>query len=517
MIIGEVVTFDGRYGEYMGQFLGLLNYASVIYKGSEIEIDGLLSDNSEVRFNNSLSSNEYNKSLVSRYENAVNELEITLFETYSKSKKLTFIINIICEVDSLRSFLKKSEGVFTHKLFQYSNKSTEQKFKENIINESDFQEYYFWMNHYLKKISRFLKSIKKSIESTSQIDVPLPPSMIPDKNTSTKDNPLEYFEYLFARQGLFKLKQSFIPSEEDCLQNDAYYNPKTEIISYQYQDNETGEWEESTSSFKDFYYRRLYSEYQISQKNIDDHICELKDEVSITFFLKLTLSKLKFLLTSIDSYEDAKKYDDSKKPINGLMWFIHEKYAVFVPKDMIEDKAKVDAIENKNSENLQKALPSAQATEVIVPIDKTISEEIIIKTNDEKIIKKSNTKVAKITFGYKTSETKKLENVLKELTLKIDLLVDSKTNCTDLLNLLCSKNFINENYEIYIGCETTQFSYIIKKLAPYFKNLNPATIESSNYFYSKKGTLFKAQNLYSNTIDNPKEKETIDNIIKLLQ
>jgi len=92
MIFGEPVRFDGRFGDQMGQFLGLLNYASVTYKGSEIEINGKITDNSEVRFNNSSSSNEYHKSLDYRFENAINELEVTLFETYPKPEKLSLMI-----------------------------------------------------------------------------------------------------------------------------------------------------------------------------------------------------------------------------------------------------------------------------------------------------------------------------------------------------------------------------------------------------------------------------------------
>ena len=47
MIFGEKISFDGRFGIYMGGFLSSLNSASVTYKGSDIEIDGEKTDNSE--------------------------------------------------------------------------------------------------------------------------------------------------------------------------------------------------------------------------------------------------------------------------------------------------------------------------------------------------------------------------------------------------------------------------------------------------------------------------------------
>lgn len=382
MIFGEPVRFDGRFGEQMGQFLASINYASATYIGSEIEIDGEKTDNSEIRFNNSLSYNEYRKFLDSRYERAIYELEITLFETYHKSEKLSLIIKIICEVDSFKSLLKKTDGGFTHKFFQFSNKSPEKKYQENIIYESSFQDYYFWMNHYLKKISKFLKSLKKSVESTRQFDFPIPPSMISDKNTSTKEKPIANFEYLFQGNGFYNLRQKFMPTDEDYENGDMGYDPITETRTYFYQDNETGEWEESKWVFKDFYNKSLTTEFQISCKNIDEHLYELKKSNEIKLFIKLTLSKLNYLLTVINRNDDIKKYDDSNNSINAIIRFIYNKYSDFIPKKMIEDKVKLGTL--KIGTNLQKALPPPIETETSVisltenngpiSIDKTINK-----------------------------------------------------------------------------------------------------------------------------------------------
>ena len=80
-----------------------------------------------------------------------------------------------------------------------------------------------------------------------------------------------------------------------------------------------------------------------------------------------------------------------------------------------------------------------------------------------------------------------------------------------------SDDILNEHYAIHLNCETTQFIYIINKLGIGFGKLNAKTIELSKSFYSKRGTLINAQNLYSNTIENPKEKATINSIINQLQ
>lgn len=380
MTFAEPVRFDIRFGENMGHFLASIHNASATYSGSEIEIDGVITDNSEIRFNNSLSSNEYRKTLASRYENAINKLEVTLIETYPKYEKLSLIIKIICEIDSFKSLIKKTNGSFTHKNFQISNNSSNKKYQEIIIDESAFQEYYFWMNHYLKKISKFLKNHKKSVECTSQVDFPLPPSMIIDKNTSTIEKPIANFEYLFQRNGFSILRKKFMPTDADYENGEMEYDPVTETRTYSYQDNETGEWGESKWVFKDFYNKSLTTEFQISCKNIDEHLCELKKGSEIKLFIKLTLSKLNYLLSVIKRNEDINKYDDSNNSINAVIRFIYKKYSDFIPKKMNEDKAELGTL--KIGTNLQKALPPPQANETnVIPLPE-INDS---KTNDKTI------------------------------------------------------------------------------------------------------------------------------------
>ena len=344
------LEFDGRFDANMSNFLISVNSASTTYKGSKIEIDGKMADNSEIRFNFSLSITNYRTSLYKDYNNSISELESTLSETFNKFDKLFLIVKLIAEVESFSGLLTKStDGNYSHKLFEFYNLSEDEEEKEKIYNETKFQEYYKWMDHYLKKMLSFLINLKEITEKTNQSDFVLPQSMLPNKNTSTKDNPLEYFEYLFTRQGFLYLKQSFIPTEEDFYYGAIQYDSTTETIFEQFQNHDTGEWEESIRTFKDFYYRRLYSEYQISRKFIDDYICTQKDEASITLFIKITLSKLKYILISINRNNDAKIYEDSKRPINGLIKFIYEKYEVFISKDMLEEKVKDDLVENSKS------------------------------------------------------------------------------------------------------------------------------------------------------------------------
>ncbi len=125
-------------------------------------------------------------------------------------------------------------------------------------------------------------------------------------------------------------------------------------------------------------------------------------------------------------------------------------------------------------------------------------------------------KKTKTSFGFKYKDTSKLLSVLEKLQLKIDLL-HNQTTVEQLHQLLIAPDFTNIDCQIHIHLETTQFSYLISQLKPFFTNLTPVSIENSEKFITKTGTLLKANNLYKNKVHNPKEKEEIDIIIQQLQ
>ncbi|MEM0518972.1 MULTISPECIES: DUF6617 family protein [Aequorivita] len=122
----------------------------------------------------------------------------------------------------------------------------------------------------------------------------------------------------------------------------------------------------------------------------------------------------------------------------------------------------------------------------------------------------------KTSFNFTKTDTSILLKVLQQLQLKIDLL-KIETNVEQLYQLLISSDYNQLDYKIYLECETTQFSYIVSQLNPFFTNLKPASIERSNKFITLTGVPLKANNLYKNKVHNTKEKEEIDKIIQQLQ
>jgi len=121
----------------------------------------------------------------------------------------------------------------------------------------------------------------------------------------------------------------------------------------------------------------------------------------------------------------------------------------------------------------------------------------------------------KFSFGFRGNK-ENLKMILGQLCLKIGLLNEKKSTIDELVEVFTTKNLLLNSIKIYINCETVQFRYIIDCISLNFSNLKLSTIEKSGVFFSKKGTLITAQNLSAGKVENPKEKDKIDNIIKHL-
>ena len=150
-----------------------------------------------------------------------------------------------------------------------------------------------------------------------------------------------------------------------------------------------------------------------------------------------------------------------------------------------------------------------------IDIEKTTPEfqtvhNILLGINDYK-----SDKSTRFSFGY-NGDTIKLKTALTALNKYIDLVNEDQTTIEALVSVLTSLDLKLGAPQIHLGCETTQFSYVISKLEYHFSNFNPTSIEQSNLFYSKKGTLLKRNNLYKNNNKFPKEQDNIDEIIKQL-
>lgn len=84
------------------------------------------------------------------------------------------------------------------------------------------------------------------------------------------------------------------------------------------------------------------------------------------------------------------------------------------------------------------------------------------------------------------------------------------SDADELCTLLTSKNVVSEGIKIDFSCKTTEASFIMKQLYPFFKNLNDTTIHNSKAFRTKqkhpltKLNLSKSYNAFN--VDELKDK-----------
>jgi hypothetical protein len=150
-----------------------------------------------------------------------------------------------------------------------------------------------------------------------------------------------------------------------------------------------------------------------------------------------------------------------------------------------------------------------------INIDKTTPEFQTVNNILSGIDNYTFEKDARFSFGF-NGDKEKLKSVLIALNRNIELLNEDRTSVEDVLNVLISKDLKRGAPLIYIGCETLEFAYIVKKLELSFSNFKPTSIDSSNLFFSKKGIEIKKGSLYNANQREPYKKADIDNIFNQL-
>lgn len=91
----------------------------------------------------------------------------------------------------------------------------------------------------------------------------------------------------------------------------------------------------------------------------------------------------------------------------------------------------------------------------------------------------------KLSFGYKGQDTNKLLNLFNDLCIDITFLNEEKTTVEALVDLLTTKEIIHGSSNIFLGCQTTEFVFVMDNLSKQFQRLTPTNIEKSMCFWSK--------------------------------
>ena len=255
-----------------------------------------------------------------------------------------------------------------------------------------------------------------------------------------------------------------------------------------------------------FYYLVITLETQRIYNRVLEYSKIYTNQIDFTYQTGKLLNYAKVLATQASIEIDHMGFSGTKAQVDASNYAIYcLKHSLIQLYFSIQEQYK-DSLEETTTLEDFYLLDLQEPLSGMLPLEKVYQIE-----ND-----KSNQEIQeKLSFGF-NEDVGKLRTVINQLCVKIELL-NGDTKTDDLISILTAKNIIPGSVKIQIGCETVQFRYIVDKLKPSFNALNPKNIELSESFYTKKGTLIRAQNLYTNKISHPKEKDKIDNIIKQLQ
>jgi hypothetical protein len=166
-------------------------------------------------------------------------------------------------------------------------------------------------------------------------------------------------------------------------------------------------------------------------------------------------------------------------------------------------------------------LPKSAANEV-KQISKNIDITNEILPNKIPLNKNTTSSSPKFSFGWKNGKVSQLQSLFDDLCVDYNFLDEERTTVEVLVKLLTAKEISLNETDIYLGCQTTQFVYIMDNISKHFQRLTPTNIEKSKCFWSKavtnkESTLITAENYFKSRKKNKMKTEIKDNILDTIQ
>lgn len=248
--------------------------------------------------------------------------------------------------------------------------------------------------------------------------------------------------------------------------------------------------------------KRVFNRFKAYSETLDNYI-------DIIYNTNMLLSSIKTLIKQTIGEIEDRGFEETDNKSTSLVTFTlqylkHSLTVLFL------------SIQEINQEHLDQIFSPEDfhLLELEQPLDTMQEIHFILPDPIEKTQHKP--KPDKFTFGFKSDDAL-LKKVIVELTNHIQFVDREFSNPEDLFNLLISKNIVPNTAVIHIGCETTQFRFILDKLKLHFHNLTFSTVGNSRLFKSKNNTIISSQLLFSSKLTNYKKEDEITEIIAKLK
>lgn len=314
-----------------------------------------------------------------------------------------------------------------------------------------------------------------------------------NQRNSTIERPLGFFEYFFEHGGFIEYHSNFF---NDLFYDSTFSKIDEDTITYLDYDPTIKDPEvfQRTRKFSIEFEEKLFNECNVSFYLIRDKINKLSKPSEKKAELGLIINAILFLSARNKIKKlDYEKFPFIKYPFAYLLRNLRTFYQSIFPKN---DK-KINALIN------------------ILPDENNVDEGGWQGHLPEQLL----------SFGYQ-GEIQKLRSLIQKLEEEeIDLINDVKTPIQDFIDIMTATDLSLVDKSIYFSCQTRQAAYILRKMEPWFDNLDFTTIGKSKRFFSKANKTNKAinDNLLSSSLSEsrykspPKKKDEIDEIFHELQ
>lgn len=273
-------------------------------------------------------------------------------------------------------------------------------------------------------------------------------------------DPLQFFDKLLMKGGVQWIREEFVPTEEQELYQGIRFDKDNQLRIYVSVSSIDGSAEVSEEKYIEFFKKRLRKEIKVARRTIkSDYLSSsIKKQNG---YLKAVLGETEFLINSKLTVEESS---------------------------------------------------------VLKFILKFLKDDLITRYINEKYFRKESEQFK--SFGFKVTEFE--DEDLKRFYIELNKLQPrgfvsiDKTSVNSFVQTLTTKNITNETDKIFLSCETTQASLILKEMQPYFKHFKYSDIEKSKIFITSNEKPLTKSNLFAskNRCSKPKDPDLIEQVFK---
>ena len=241
--------------------------------------------------------------------------------------------------------------------------------------------------------------------------------------------------------------------------------------------------------------KRVFNRFKAYSETLDNHI-------DIIYNTKMLLSSIKTLIKQTIGEIEDRGFEETPNKSTSLVTFTlqylkHSLTILFLSIQEInqEHLERIFSPEDFHLLELEQPLDTMQEIHCMLPDP---IQQTPLTVANQKALLSQKVEPRKLSFGWKGKKVNTLQMLFDDLCVDINFLNEEKTSVESLVELLTSSEIIPGKINIYLGCKTTVFVFVIDNISNQFQRLTQTNIEKSMCFWTKDDTN-KAPTLVTST------------------